>query len=182
MSGLNKTYYSVTVKETDTSRGSIRKIGWVDVTHVREADVILLPWHALESMEEPIFPSGTTDLFRFLQSAGLGTVSLPVDQTVYQELVMHGKAWRLPTILLSTVALPVFLNVISTQLSNMLPGVRPSDTIHLEVIVERPTSPCLSIKYEGPADRLPQTLLKESEACLEKAEKAPAPTERPKTI
>lgn len=168
MSGFSKTFFSVCVAESDLNRNTLAEAPWVsNVNAVRRADVLVLPWHEVLEEEGPIYPQGTADLFKFLANAGLGSVELPVSEPDYVELAMHGKAWRLPTLLLSAVVVPIFVNLISNRLDEFLPGFEPDDTVHFEMIVERPNSPCVTIKYEGPAARFPQTMLQESQKCFE---------------
>ena len=170
MSGLNKLYFSVSVRETELSREKLDRSDWVtNKAAIKNADLIVLPWHELGESGPVTYPQGTARIFKFLKDAGIGDVNLAVLQQDYNEIAMHGKAWRLPTLLITFVLVPTVVNLFSDRLSDLLPGVEPNDTVHLEIVVERPHSPCVSIKYEGPADRLPETLISESAKCIEEA-------------
>ena len=170
MAELAKTHFSVSIADTNLNRDALAAKDWAtNEGGVRNADLIILPWHDLETTKEAVFPQGTSDVFKYLRTAGVGDVELIVLPSDYKEIAMHGKAWRLPTLFISFFAFPIFTNILANKLSELLPGFEHDDTVHLQMVIERPHSKCLSIKYEGPASRLAETVARESERCFEEA-------------
>jgi hypothetical protein len=170
MSALVKTFISFEAAETDRNRDYWAGQPWASNTEaIRTADALMLPWHEISEIDHPVYPQGTAEFTKFLRRNGFPDIQLAVREEDYRELAMYGKAWRLPTLVLSLVALPIFTSVVADKLSDMLPGVADEDTIEMELIVERPHSPCIRFSYKGPASRVAETIARETHHCLSEA-------------
>lgn len=167
MDTLVKTYISFEVAETNRNRNYWAEQPWVsDIQAIRTADALMLPWHEVSGTDQPVYPQGTAQFFKFLRANGFPDIQIAVAEADYRELAMYGKAWRLPTLVLTLLALPIFTSVVADKLSDMLPGVADDDTVEMELIVERPHSPCIRFSYKGPADRVAETIARETHHCL----------------
>ena len=103
------------------------------------------------------FPSGTRELFRFMQQAAEPTLRIEanVSDDDYRELTLHSEEWRLPLMLLadpvvSELAIKLIANYLSQRLRQLLPGRRPAK-VSSELVIER-KGESIRFQYEGPAE------------------------------
>lgn len=145
----------LTVTETDHARGFWLDKPWVEDARrpaLVVAAVMVVP--TLHEDEQPTFPVGTGEFLQRLRELLDETtpVAVAMSSEGYVELALHSKAWRLPTLVLSTVVLPVVLGILTNRLDELLPGHKNADTAEIEMIVETPDRGALRITYKGPAE------------------------------
>ena len=144
----------LTFEVAETSQG---KAYWLDRPWVDEAQrpalsalILALP-HEPKNDQGPVFP---VELEAFLgrlremlgSQASLG-VAIRSDE--YEELALHSKAWRLPVLFVTYVALPVIVNIFSTRIDELLPGHETGDTAEVTLYVEGANHKTLKLHYKG---------------------------------
>jgi hypothetical protein len=133
---------------------------------IRSADLIVIPPGSLNDAPQTVFPDGTSDLVEFL-SRGLPEVSLAfvADGSNYGELVQHAREWKLPTLIVSSLLLPIVAQLLANYIERVLLTAETPVIAEAEIIVEGRRGRCISIRYKGPADRLPETLVAQTKDC-----------------
>ncbi len=180
LSGLNRKLFQLEVSETDKNREYWVSRPWVggNSQELRDADILLLPWENFREGHAALFPQGTPEFFRSLQASADLRIAIAIDREKYEEIALHGRASRWPTILVSTVLVPVVVGIITNRLDAIVSseigisaGASTDDTIEMELVIEGDSGKCISIKYNGPPGRLIETLVAESLRCLPSSEK-----------
>ena len=124
------------------------------------ANVVLVSTTGHET-QTAYFPSGTRELFRFIQQAAEPTLRIEanISDDDYRELTLHSEEWRLPLILLadpavSEVVIKLISNYLSQQLRKLLPG--RTGKVSSEIVIEKKS---IRIQYEGPAETYKEIVL-----------------------
>lgn len=173
---LNLQFIEVAVQETDQRRGY-----WLDQPWVSEAlrptllraPVLALP-NARGGDEGPTFPQGSGEVLdRLRVLLGEPGVVLAIDSGRYMELALHGQAWRLPKLLLTTVVLPMIIGVLTNRLDELLPGHHHDDTLETTFLIEAPHHRTLKIEFKGRVEDLTALLQKQVPGYLERLEEPP---------
>ena len=119
------------------------------------ANVVLVST-AGHGTETTAFPSGTRELFRFMQQAAepMLRIEANVSDDDYRERTLHSEEWRLPLMLLadpavSEVAIKLISHYLSQRLRQLLPG-RTAKVLS-ELVIERKDE-SIRLQYEGPAE------------------------------
>lgn len=167
---LIETFLDVRVEETRCDRKYWVSQNWVDPSRRSElstAPIVLLP--TTDDDGSILYPSGAPDFVKSLRDA-LGPdfkVLVPTRPEDYAELLLHSREWRLPKLLIAYVALPLLINLLSTKIAAVLPGFEDGDTISMELVVEGENHRCLTVRFKGPADAIPEVVQKQIERCSE---------------
>lgn len=166
-----KLILSIEVAETQRSRHywlSKQKQSGTSSTDGAQADILLAPWEKFRD-DKDLFPQGTGEFYKFIQNARPNTsIALATSPEDYREVTLHGHEFRLPTALLKETLVAVFVGLCAEYLLHQKADPT-KDIAQLEVIVERPSGKCLSVKYKGPVGTLPQRILDEVERCRTQA-------------
>jgi hypothetical protein len=150
---LVRRFLALEVAETSQSRGYWLGRSWVDEAQrpaLIRASVLALP-HVREDGEDPVFPDGSEEFLTRLRGV-LGTqasLGVAIRSEDYQELALHSKAWRLPALFVTSVALPVVLNIFSARIDELLPGHSKGDTAEITLFIEGPNHKTLKLHYKG---------------------------------
>jgi hypothetical protein len=80
--------------------------------------------------------------------------------------------------LVTLVALPALAGMLGNLMSDVLKGGGKEDQVKIKLIVEGDHGRCIALEYEGPPDRLADTLVKEADRCFPNAS-APLPSPPP---
>jgi hypothetical protein len=188
--GLNEVLFSLELVETSEGRDHWATRPWTSsdaADRIRKSNVVILPWENFREGQALLFPQGTTGIFRDLENAvSSGSVSIAVERSQYSEITLHSNFFRNPKILVTAVMLPIVLGVIANRVDRAIPEFgektpsgpsmeNPSSTagatVELELIVEGQHGKCISVKYKGPANNLVESVIRQVEACLPRAEK-----------
>lgn len=119
---------------------------------IKNATVIILPSHGTNDA----FYSGTLDILDFLKENGIDADVLSTDDE-YKEINLHGDAIWLGTFIITSVAIPIFCNVISSYIYDKIKA-KSDDDISLKFIAEKKNKRTLSITFEGKVDNLEKAL------------------------
>ena len=126
------------------------------------ANVVLVSTAGHEA-QPTSFPSGTRELFRFMQQAAEPTLRIEanVSDDDYRELTLHSEEWRLPLMLLadpvvSELVIKLIANYLSQLLRQLLPG-RPAK-VSSELVIETKDE-SIRFQYKGPAETYEKIVL-----------------------
>lgn len=142
------------VKETQEGIGHWLDQAWVDEAQrlgLIDASILAVP-HTGDD-DGPIFPVGTAEFIEHFRAAlgDKGTLAVAIRSADYQELSLHSKAWRLPTLVLTYGIIPVALNILANRIDELLPGHKVGDTTEITLIVEGPDHKALKLHFKGDA-------------------------------
>jgi hypothetical protein len=141
------------VAETTLGRGYWLDRPWVDEAQrpaLSKAQVLALP-HVGDETEEPVFPDGSEAfLARFRELLGAdASFAVAIRAADYHELALHSRAWRLPTLFVSYVALPLVINIFAARIDTLFPGHKTGDTAEITLIVEGAHHKTLKLQFKG---------------------------------
>ena len=171
------TLLRVDVSETEKDREYWATRPWVSdelVQRLRAADVLIIPWENFREGRPALFPQGTTDflntLVRHLPDKAF---AVAVDKERFEEIALHARQTRWPTVMVTVVLLPLLVNVL-TELTKKLIEEHPNEQkVQMRVLVEGKHGQCIEISYEGPANDLARTLTQQADKCLPQLEDTP---------
>lgn len=180
---LDRTLFEVSIKESDKGREYWLSRPWLEDRRstVQQADVLVVPWEDFRDDEPALYPKGASDFVNDLSSTGSLSMELAVDEDHYFEIMLHSKLDRLPTMLVTLVALPALAGMLGNLMTNVVTGGNESGQVKMKVIVEGEYGRCVSLDYEGPPTRLAETLLQESYRCFPEQRSDKAITQNPAT-
>ncbi len=167
---LERTHFRVEVSDTSKDRNYwASKLGLsVDtVAAIRASDIILTPWEDRAGAEVPSFPTGTGEFYRALQKGMLGgQLALASEPEAYRELALHANEARWPSIFVRWIAVPILINLLSSQIFALMTEPVPPKTIELNLTIENTEGKCIVIAYKGEPSRLIETLVNEAKRCF----------------
>jgi hypothetical protein len=158
-SRFGREFLKFEVRETDEGVGYWLDRPWVDAAQrpgLLAAQIVAVPDHGAD--DGPMFPEGSGDfLARFREVLGdTADLAVAIRSSEYQELALHSKAWRLPTLILKYGIFPIALNIFANRLDELLPGHQKGDTAEMTLIIEGPNHKALKLEYKGdPAQMVP---------------------------
>lgn len=175
-------FVSFQATETAEKRGFWLDQPWIE--EVRRPELVAAPILAVPTVrgaeEGPIFPHGTGEfLERLRELVGEETsIAVAIRAEDYEELALHGKAWRLPTLFVSAVAVPMVVNIFSNRLDELLPGHHAGDVAEATLIIEAPNHRSLKVTYKGDPKEIGAFLSATVPKYIEKLESAPPGKEK----
>jgi hypothetical protein len=129
----------------------------------RDVSVLILP----SLTQNDAFHNGTLEIFSYLQEEiGESDVELFASDDEYQELVLHSKSYWLGVFLVTQMAVPTFVNVMSDYISNKLQA-KNGDEIELSVIIDKKDGRNIQVTYRGDAEHINHVLDKVNELSRE---------------
>jgi hypothetical protein len=141
------------IAETSQGKGYWLDRPWVDEAQrpaLVQATVLALP-QVRDDEEHPFFPDGSEAfLARLREMLGpQARVGVAIRSEDYQELSLHSKAWRLPALFVTSVALPVVLNILGARIDELLPGHKEGDAAEITLFIEGANHKTLKLYYKG---------------------------------
>lgn len=139
---LNKSYISNTLKE-----------------QLKNSQMLILPYENVKGYTGPVFPEGTMDFFRYLESINNKEINIDIcaDDDIYKELILHSDLVNIGLILVNELALPIVVNFIWYYIQNNLLNKNKEQKVKLEIIVEK-NGESKKISYEGDAIVFKETI------------------------
>jgi predicted DNA binding CopG/RHH family protein len=130
---------------------------------IQKSDLLIFPAEGYLDFMGPLFPTGTEELFQFLQSKappGMN-VELAVEDADYRELALHADTVRIANILVRLLRAPAAVGLIVEYLKHHLGSRFGKTEVRASIIVDQgdgPSSKTLKISYEGPAGAFEKTM------------------------
>lgn len=179
----NISLFRLSVTETECDREYWVTRSWVSpelVERIRAADVLIVPWENFREGHPAQFPQGTTDFFRAMNNSIQGKqVGIAVEQSQYEEVVLHANRVRWPTIFVSSLLFPTLATFLGELAMKRVEDHVKTPVVSVKVIVEGRRGHCIEIDYAGPANDLASTLVNQAEKCLPRIESKPRPMPKP---
>ena len=120
----------------------------------RDVSVLILPsW-----TEKDAFHNGTIEIFSYLQEKiNQESVELFSTDEDYKELALHSRSHWLGVFLVTSLAAPIFTNVISDYISNELQA-KNGDEVDFSIIIEKKSETNIIVSYRGDAEKVNDVL------------------------
>ena len=125
-------------------------------TQLSMANVLLTPNSGYLEYEGPLFPSETSEFFRFLRSnAGDEVVAdLCIEDEDFEYLSLNHDVLELPNVIVQLFALPLFVNLVGGYLLHRLVSRMQETPIEQELTIEDSRiGLSVKTKYKGPASK-----------------------------
>jgi len=116
--------------------------------------IIVYPQSGFRNFNEPLFPQGTEEIYRYLQTnlPPNTPIDICIEDNDYFELALHADLKRIGIFIVASVVLPIFLGVVSSYINNKILSTSKDDDISISIIItETECSTSKKIFYEGPA-------------------------------
>ena len=166
---LDETLFALAVRTTNKDRNywaTRDGLSSSTVEKIRSADYVFVPFKQEDGFHNA-FPDGTADFIRIIRKfAGESAVAIATEENNYTEIAEHAHKIRLPSILVSAFVFPILANFISSEIEKRWSQVLERPLVEISLIVQNEHGNCISLKYEGPTDRLIETLTREVDRCF----------------
>jgi len=132
---------------------------------LRNAAILLVPREGFREHAGPVFPAQTEVLLEFLKTkapAGLG-VDICIKDDEYHELALHHDELSLATIFVTSVLLPVVVDLVSEYLKTRVLTRKKGAQLRIRFLTQDTAADKTHVTawdYEGPADTF-ERLMKE---------------------
>lgn len=130
---------------------------------LRRAAIVIVPHEGFRDHDGPVFPVGTTELFRALQEqapAGTG-VEIAIEDEDYREVALHYDVVRLATLLVDHAVVPMAAAFLADYLVKKLGSRFSKSKVEASLIVEREDPDgrkSFQLDYKGPATTFEKTI------------------------
>lgn len=128
---------------------------------LQSANALIVPSEESRPGYGPLFPRGTIELLQFLRRAKCDDFSpdICISDDEYSELTLHSIGLVLGGIVVTSVALPVLVNLISEYLKQRVwPPAKERTSAEFELTVTMPSAPAKRLHYRGPVDQVSEVL------------------------
>ncbi len=134
---------------------------------LQKAEAILIPREGFRDQEIPVFPVRTEEMFQFVRDelAGKLNVDIAIEDSEYKELALHSALLIIGGFVVTALAAPLVVNVVSEYLNRRLfnaPGSDPDKTVvRFELTIEDRVGDAtrrMQVKYDGPASQFQNTM------------------------
>lgn len=137
------------VKEESLTRAElVRKASHPLAEIIKDKNLIILPSHG--TVDE--FYVGSLDTLDYFNDHNLDAEIYSTDED-YKELSLHGADFWLGTFFVSSFALPILTNLMSSYIYDKL-RAQKDDGISLKVIIERESGSTVSVSFDGKVEKL----------------------------
>lgn len=161
----------VEIKETDISFEKIYGQPWFPVSladEIKKANCLIIPETGSKYGNEVLFPETTSEFFDYLKGNQRNdmVVDIAIDDDNYNKLELHSAVIELATIIITSVVVPVALNLISSFLYDLVKKYhrKPETTnANVNIIVEtkktkNKSKRNVTITYKGPVSGIENSL------------------------
>lgn len=156
---------SVRIEESSTTFDSIKNKHFYPTEfneEIQSADIVILP----SNEKDVLFPEITTELFKFLSDNNSIHASISISDDEYKKIEKHCDWIELGVFLVTSIALPIVINLFSNFLYDKLKTLNKKDdevTADVEIIVEETKAKkSKKIIYKGPVNGIKDALEKAS--------------------
>lgn len=117
MSEFDDVLFHVEVRETDKNRSYWANKPWASgcAQEIRRAEIVVVPWENFRKEHPAVFPQETNEILARLRTVPRLHVVVGIDRENFQEVSLHGRAWRWPTLFVTSVVLPIVVGVLTTE-------------------------------------------------------------------
>lgn len=119
---------------------------------LENVDVLIVPEEGFRDYSTPLFPSNMIELYDVLKAHM--NVEAVINDEDYREVSLNSKLHRYGKFAVLSVAVPVFVSVLSNFISDKLKYAESADEIEFEILLQDTSGKVKSIKYKGSADGL----------------------------
>lgn len=128
---------------------------------IKSANALIIPYdEGFRDHKHPLFPEQSGEFYQFVKEASNGTeviFDICASDEQFQELELHADLITIPTIILSSVILPIVTGIIANYLTDKIKIRRTDLKVKVNLIVET-NGKSKKISYEGDADKFESTI------------------------
>lgn len=168
---------SVNITKSDIDFEKVYKQEFVPKKYIKDikaANVLLIPEFDVRGQGKPLFPEGTTDLYRYLKAQSEIRTEICIDDSDYQQLELHSAIINIATIIVKDFVLPIVVSLISSYLYDKLKAYNKKDDeqgANVHIIVEMEDEKSLKIDYQGNIKNFEPTMKTVENDILKKSNK-----------
>lgn len=147
---------------TPTSKGLTYYKANADVSSelqvlIESSDVLLVPWSNIREGVEKSFPKHTLEFYQFLQDNLPENLNFEacIEDSDFREVYFHNKLLRVATVVVTYLAAPIVVNVISDYIKEMKSKDPEIKKVSCSMIVEKTqdeNKQAFSFKYTGDSE------------------------------
>jgi len=120
--------------------------------NLENADILIVPVEGIRDIEYPLFPVKTEEVFSYFRKNldEKTTIDICIEEKDYKELALHYDLINIATFIVSSVALPIFINILSSYIDEKIKNVNDNDrAIRVKFIVQKKSGDSIKVSYEG---------------------------------
>lgn len=123
------------------------------------ADILLVPQIGFRDQDTPVFPVKTEELFTFLKNNSKNNeIDICIEDKDYKELALHADLITLATFVVTSIALPVLVNLLSDYIKNKISS-NSDRVIKISLVVEnKKDGTSKNVTYEGKPESFDSTI------------------------
>ncbi len=116
-----------------------------------KAEILLVPQIGFRDRNDPVFPVKTEELLGYLKrrSKTPDKIDICIDDDEYKELALHSALLVLASIVVTSVALPTLVNILSEYIKNKIFAEKKDRNIKVTLYVQDHKGLIKQITYEG---------------------------------
>lgn len=120
---------------------------------LQNVNILFVPYENFRDQKIPVFAHKTEEIFHFFQEHASSevNVNICIADDDYKEVALHSDLIIIGSVIVSTVVLPVFVNLLSEYLKRKL-FKSTNSKIRIVLTVVDSSSGAKQFEYEGPAD------------------------------
>lgn len=124
---------------------------------LEKSDILIIPQIGFRESPDPVFPVKTEELFNFMKNKS-DIIDICIDDEDYKEIALHSDLLIIATFLVSSVVLPVLVNILSDYIKNKLFSDKSDRAIKVSIIVQNKQGTSKKITYEGKPENFDNTI------------------------
>ncbi|MEE1982754.1 hypothetical protein [Shewanella xiamenensis] len=152
MSIMNKNEIFIVQESSVTFKKLINDASIEVASTLNDKSVVILPSHG----HDDLYYAGTLDTLDYLNDNEVNTDVYASDEE-YKEIALHGADIWLGSFLISSVAVPIFCNVISSYIYDKLKA-KKDDNIALKFMVENKEGKTTAVEFNGKVEHLSKAI------------------------
>ncbi|NLE04327.1 MAG: hypothetical protein GX638_05920 [Crenarchaeota archaeon] len=150
----------VTIEESTLDFDSIKQEAYYPKElddYLSKCDVWIVPEEIHRDGYDILFPEHTKDVKRFLFCKGM-KIDVPCKDDDFHEIELHDASILLGSFLLTSIVLPLFINLISSYIYDKVLSKDKDNEVKLNLHIKSQKGKVVKIKYKGPASKMNSTL------------------------
>ncbi len=144
----------ITIEESIKTKSYWLKneISQSNLSNIEASDILIVPFEEFRDKSEFVFHQGTATLFSYLKSHLENdlTIDICIDDDQYQEIVLHSQTHRISEIVVTLLAAPLLVNLLSSYIDDQIKA-EPNDVVEASIIVEDNQCRGFQFNYKGEA-------------------------------
>jgi hypothetical protein len=127
--------------------------------NLENADILIVPVEGIRDIEYPLFPVKTEDVLSYFRKNldEKTAIDICIEEKDYKELALHYDLINIATFIVSSVVLPMFVNILSSYIDERIKN-NSDRAIRVSFIVQKKSSDSIKVTYEGKPEYFRNTI------------------------